>query len=759
MQFTPYERVFIDRSRGREVKGVVLQIHEAGVYRVSMAEVAAISGWDESSLQQAMLNGQLSIRDAEKNIPWARLDDASFAFVAEESTSIYSKMHSYLLELGEGEVLTERSVELASVSTISSAQVSRHFEEDRFAATAASTNPEQDFWFHSAISATFSGFPSTEYNFDVRGMQSQEQAELDVEVFGAWALSDELSQDIRVLLNGHELGVFRIDSLGSLLLKNTVPANVLREGHNTLRLEAIAGSPGSGGIYFDSFDLRFRRMLQTEQQALRFEASSDDIASVRVDQDGALLFDPAARVLYRASGQEQQSFDVAVTANKEYWLVSPTALPTPALRAMYSNDLRTNTSGAAFVIVSTQQGWEAAQQLAEYRRQGGLSSLVVDIQDVFDEFANGLASPYALKSFLGYAQTHWTQSPRYLLLLGHGSLDYREVTSEGAGWIPPKLVSTAKGLFASDLWFADLSGDDGMPELSVGRLPARSSNEAIQMVERVLAYEKSPIAWLNDALLLAGSARQADFLAQSQSVIDVLSPNFFAELIDANEAPAETVTETLVSELNAGAFWFNYLGHGSMSHLDDQQLLRLDNVDDLTNVDALPIVTAMSCTVGRFEIPQLESLAESLVRQRDGGAIAVWSPSGLNLSEPGAKLAQDLGDILLNHSYQGRRLGDVIQELITRNMADPYTQQNLQSYILFGDPTLAINNAHLPEASQLEHDETSKSSGSTLRSLTQQEQNSSFRAQGCGVHAPTSSQSSWSIMLACVLFFIVRRRR
>ena len=43
--------------------------------------------------------------------------------------------------------------------------------------------------------------------------------------------------------------------------------------------------------------------------------------------------------------------------------------------------------------------------------------------------------------------------------------------------LPPLMAATPHGLFASDNRFADVEGDDGVPEMAIGRLPVVTSDE------------------------------------------------------------------------------------------------------------------------------------------------------------------------------------------------------------------------------------------------------------------------------------------
>ena len=99
-------------------------------------------------------------------------------------------------------------------------------------------------------------------------------------------------------------------------------------------------------------------------------------------------------------------------------------------------------------------------------RRRGSGPRVVDVADVMDEFNYGISSPHAIRAFLDHARRYWSPSPRFVLLAGQGNLDYKDNLGLGGNLVPPLMVGTPSGLFASDNRLADLVGDDGVPEIA-----------------------------------------------------------------------------------------------------------------------------------------------------------------------------------------------------------------------------------------------------------------------------------------------------
>ncbi len=94
-----------------------------------------------------------------------------------------------------------------------------------------------------------------------------------------------------------------------------------------------------------------------------------------------------------------------------------------------------------------------------------------------------------------------------MLLVGDHTYDYKN-NSGGAvdNFVPTWLAFTDfMGETVTDEYFARISGEDAVPDLYIGRLPAASAAEAAVMVQKILDYEQAPNTktWQKDTLLVA----------------------------------------------------------------------------------------------------------------------------------------------------------------------------------------------------------------------------------------------------------------
>src|SRR5207247_286034 len=108
--------------------------------------------------------------------------------------------------------------------------------------------------------------------------------------------------------------------------------------------------------------------------------------------------------------------------------------------------------------------------------------------------------------------------------------------------VPPLLVKTSFLWTASDSAYAAVNGDDLLPDLALGRLPAGSLEEAQTLVEKMVAFESSGLTLSQGpAVLVADNPDLAgDFEQSAQEVAPLLAPDHSVETIFLRELGGAT---------------------------------------------------------------------------------------------------------------------------------------------------------------------------------------------------------------------------
>ena len=131
---------------------------------------------------------------------------------------------------------------------------------------------------------------------------------------------------------------------------------------------------------------------------------------------------------------------------------------------------------ADYIIITHSNFWTDAGRLAKWRASD-LRVALVDAQQVYDQFNGGVMSAEAIHDFLAYAHTNWSLQPKYVVLLGDGSSDIRNYRHAAPTYIPPylALADPDLGETAADNRFVTITGNDLVPEMHLGRLPANTA--------------------------------------------------------------------------------------------------------------------------------------------------------------------------------------------------------------------------------------------------------------------------------------------
>jgi hypothetical protein len=278
-----------------------------------------------------------------------------------------------------------------------------------------------------------------------------------------------------------------------------------------------------------------------------------------------------------------------------------------------------------------------------------------------------------------------------VVLIGKGTFDYKNVLEQGDNPLPPLMAVTDQGLFASDVRLADVVGDDGVPEFAVGRIPALSNEDVVAYVKRIREQETAPPdSWTSRVLFAADRPEGgADFPADADALAGLLPPGYRASKVYLSEQlPVEQARQRMFDELAEGVSFMTYVGHGALDRFSGESLLTVADVSTLHNRGRRPVVTAWTCNVGRFDLPGFVSLGEELVLAAEGGASAVWSPTGLSDNVQAQWLAEEFFRTTLQGS--DKRLGDSLRRAMERFEARGGSRSMLLIYQFLGDPALSL---------------------------------------------------------------------
>ena len=685
-------------STGAPTHAMRLLVDRDGVYRLNVDELAAAFGASASDVRQALQRGRFDLEHLGRSIAWWSDGDGLSFWGELDEDDIYSAVSTYWLSPGRGLQARQRSASAGPFTGARVGTATARIEQNVFAGTAASRDPESDFWFWNVIAAGHPTVGSRDYPFDLVGAADVGRAELEIRVFGATDEPTPIDHVAVVAINGIELSRHEWGGVGTAILHVEFSATLLNEFANTLTVTSeLPAGAATSVLYMNDFTLSYPRELDVAGDSLEVDLEGGAVRLSGFGERPTVLdvSDSDRPVLLSGVRYQRGSTDFDPGVGR-FRIVAfgSSAVRTPGIQAVNDadvlpEDLLDRANRADSVIITPDSLLDGAERLAMFQAARGYSPMIVPLQSIWDTFSGGQQSPPAVRDFLEYAAGAWQEAPRFVTLLGKGSFDYKDYKGTGANPMPPLMVATQKGLYASDSSLLPAAGPSSAVAMSIGRIPVLSNLELDNYLDKLADYEAGlSSAGSERVMLLSDNPDDAgDFGRDANDISALIAGSWNTETLALGASSLASTRVSLFDAFETGLDHLHYIGHGGLDRFAAEGLLTRPDVAALPVSSRLPVVTSMTCSAGRFEVPGLTSLAESLLVAEDAGAVAVWAPSGTSINDAAHELdkafwrarkagAATLGEAIRDATNDYRRTG-------------PYPELPAV-YNLLGDPSLPL---------------------------------------------------------------------
>ena len=368
------------------------------------------------------------------------------------------------------------------------------------------------------------------------------------------------------------------------------------------------------------------------------------------------------------------------------------------------NQLRNVNIQAQYVIIGPEEFREESLELLEIRRP----SIYASIETIYDEFSAGNPDPMAIRSFIQWTQEYWrSPGPNHVLLLGDGGYDYRNINGNSSIIVPTIQVQASRS-YATDDLLASIYGN--IPEVALGRYPAKNIQDVSKFIEKVKSIEITPTfgPWRQKVTLLADDAARPEpnhgsiatgqsHTINSEQLANLIPPSinteklYMMEFPEVNDASAYGVikpdaTESLFNTLKNGTAIISYIGHGSPYQLAQEKLLDLNrgDINQINTGAKLPLWIVGTCSFGWFDDPLNESFSEELIKADMNCASMVISTTRAISVVGNERYTKDLfEEIFDNGKVSNQTVGTILQTIKDGTSESQY-------FHLFGDPGMKI---------------------------------------------------------------------
>lgn len=499
----------------------------------------------------------------------------------------------------------------------------------------------------------------------------------------------------------------------------------LADDRSLLKFQFNINSAESKG-YLDYFEISFKKELKAFNNYLLF-FSKDTSAVIEYDLSGfsnsnIKVFDITdySNLKLISSPITQSGSEFRFQANEvegsvsKYLAIGNDNFKSPSNPVEMANqNLHSISPGAKFIIITNKAFEEQANRLKNYRENESkvkMSTIVVDIDKIYNEFSGGILDVTAIRDFIKYAYDYWTVKPEYVLLFGDGTYDYKNITGANNNFIPP--YETTEYLdevesYPMDDYFVRINGNDGKSDLAIGRLNVQTLTEAEICINKIIDYENNQDEglWRSLITLVAddGLTTQRDdgslHTSQSETLADIYIPKFFdihkiylaayPTVITGFGRTKPAVNQAIIDAVNQGTLILNYIGHGSPELWAHENVFINSSSIPQMNNDKYFLLTAATCDFGYFDKTDAQSGAELLMLKENSGAIGAFTATRPVYSDDNAAL---------NNTFFNRLLGsprDTLNYTIPIGKAfflakSSRTNRNDNKFHYFGDPTVRL---------------------------------------------------------------------
>lgn len=374
-----------------------------------------------------------------------------------------------------------------------------------------------------------------------------------------------------------------------------------------------------------------------------------------------------------------------------------------------------------YLILSTNAYSAAAKRFAGWKRLMGFNVHVI----LRDDW-----TCTSVKSTVTDAYTNMS-ALYYLLIIG----DHNDVPAEQSSTIHPHVT---------DFYYGCMD-DDYIPEIYCGRLSVSTSDEAVNVVEKIIAYEQSPPTnsnFFNKGLHCAyfeddnnDGYEDRRFTQTSEDILTyVMSKDKSIQRVyttpsdvtpynwnDPDFSSGEPIPPELLrpgfswngdsadikNAIDNGTFYVLHRDHGEVGRWVEPSFTQQD-ISNLSNGNLLPVVFSINCSTGKFNE---YCFAESFLRKSNGGCVGIFAPtadsySGYNDAfvtgmfdaiwpNPGLSInIPDQSSIFSTTPYPTYTLGQIKEQgfirLTETYVLNIYALYTKEIYHCFGDPSMKI---------------------------------------------------------------------
>ena len=441
-----------------------------------------------------------------------------------------------------------------------------------------------------------------------------------------------------------------MDNYEQKILIAEFSSNLLQSGQNNLMTHSfLVENAIYNEIYIDWYEVEYPRYLVLINDSLKFKFNQALSPSLKVLKLSNAI--SSNYILYKISSNRRLTnfsrngitlfFNDTLKTGDEFFIAEENKFHSPKFyyKKQFENLVDPNNQ-ADYVLVSNPAIFSSVTSYLEFIQENyPVNVKYINVIDIYDQFNYGFFSPEPIKEFLKQANQYWMDpKPSYLFLVGEANYDYHNYSQ-----LNPYVnnIVPSFGHPVSDTWFAIWDSVSFIPQMFVGRLPAKNDAEVTHYLNKHTKYFNDPYnVWNKSYFLLSGGNTESERII-CKNVNDNLRTNYiqnyptggYVGQLYATDNPRTNFgpfpQEYIDSVFNNGGVIVSYVGHSGTKVWDNG----IESVDDLkNNFNKYPLINDFGCSTGKFAEFDITSFSEAFVNGLDGDAISYNGNSSLGFT-------------------------------------------------------------------------------------------------------------------------------
>lgn len=486
-------------------------------------------------------------------------------------------------------------------------------------------------------------------------------------------------------------------------------------------LSLVTGSAAS--LYLDYVEVYGWRLLKRSNSNFLFRLMpsqfGDNKSAIWVQNTNAdhLLWDvtsPMRPILQEGVlSADNLVFATNEKTEKRYVLFKPTEAYHISNWTVLHNQNLHSISQADNLILTSALFMEQAQALADYHAErDGLTSVVVDVNEIYNEFSTGIPDPSGVRDFVRMVYRRSEGRLKYLTLFGRASFDFRDINGYGKNFVPTYETMEDPQYelsFCTDDFFALMDANEGLNskghvDIGVGRISVSTVEEAETMLRKLKHYDDTAASygeWKTDLLLFADN-EQWSYVNYSEiydRMLDTVCPPLTKKKVFCGAYPTMNTSSgveipganaDLMHAFDKGVLVIMYTGHGGVRGLTGESVFTNADIAALANYDRMPFVYTATCEFAKYDNPLLVSAGEEMLLNPRGGCVALYTCCRPTIGLHNDCQTRALIPLLSQRDEEGRplRYGDIIRQAKSDAINfDNQGNKNIR-FLFLGDPAM-----------------------------------------------------------------------